>query len=189
VSGHRRRLLAAGLVVLAGAALVAVPLGGWDRVDRAAEADRLRPGTEHEGDEFTTRVDRAELLPVRPGSSLDPEPGVAYLAVHARLENMTDRSTNPRSDLVLVGGAGLDDLTSADSVVLLADPGTLPLLQPGLPADVAYVWEVDPAVVAAGDEVRVTVVDRTASESQLGAGVAWVDPRVGATIDLVVEAP
>ena len=135
-------------------------------------------------DQFATTLDRAAVVSVRPGSSLDPEPGVAYLVVYTRLENRLERTQQPSSDLlVLDAELGLD---RADSVVLAADPGGVAELQPDLPADVAFVWEVEEGVVQPDDLLRVGVVDRTAHDSQLTTGVVWLDPRVGAVADLVV---
>lgn len=175
-------------VGVATAALVAVPLGGWEGVD-AAGAERLEPGEEHVAAQFSTSVQSAAVLPVRPGSTLDPEEGVAYLAVYGRVENMTARTQLAPSDLLVVEGAGPHDLTAADSVTLVADPGGLPELQPGLPADLAFVWEIDEGTVAPGDDLRVIVVDRTASESLIGVGTVWLDPRAGAVVELTAAAP
>ncbi len=158
------------LAVVVAAGLLAVPLGGWDHVDRAAaEAERLEPGEVHAADRFDTAVEGAEVLAVQPGSSLDPEPGVAYLAVYARLENATPLTQQVPTDHLVVTGAG--DLGPAGSVSLVRDldAGSFGL-QPGLPEEVAFVWEVDAAAVAPGDDLVVQVVDRTETESQVSAG-------------------
>lgn len=173
------------VAALVAAALLAVPLGGWEHVDRAdARTEQLRPGETHEGERFATAVERAEVLPVRPGSSLDPEPGVAYLAVHARLENATEQTQTPPYDHLVVAGA---DLGSADSVVLVRDPAGSAALQPGLAEEVAFVWQLEEGDVAPGEVVRVQVVDRDETESLVGAGTVWLFPHVGAALDLTVE--
>lgn len=175
------------LAVVIAAGLLAVPLGGWDRVDRAAaEAERLAPGEVHAADRFDTAVEGAEVLDVQPGSSFDPEPGVAYLAVYARLENATSLTQPVPSDHLVVTGAG--ELGPAESVSLLRDldAGSFGL-QPGLPEQVAFVWEVDAAAVAPGDELVVRVVDRTETESQVSAGDVWLFPRVGAVVEVTAS--
>lgn len=175
-------LVVVALLVLAG--LLAVPLGGWERVDRtASEAERLAPGDVHEAERFDTAVQGAEVLDVRPGSSLDPEPGVAYLAVSARLENATERTQPVPSDLLVVSGAG--DLESADSVTLARDPdASFPSLQPGLPDEVVFVWEVEAGSVVPGAPLEVRVVDTTRTESLVSAGDVWLFPRVGAVVEV-----
>lgn len=169
------------------AALVAWPLGGWDTVERdAAQAERIAPGERHDAEQFATRIDRAEVLDVRPGSSLDPEPGVAYLAVYGTFENRTDQTYAAASDLLSVR-VGDRTLERADSQVLVADGSSSTQLQPGLPTEVAYVWEVDASAVAPGDGLQVSVIDRTSEESLITSGTTWLFPRVGAVVDLVAS--
>lgn len=177
---------ARALVALVVVGALAVPLGGWDTVERGAgEVQVLEPGERHSADQYATRIDRAEVVDVRPGSSLDPEPGVAYLAVYGRVENRTDATVTPSTSLLSVrpGGRALDDV---GSILLVADGSSTPDLQPGLEAEVVFVWEIEEGEVVAGDDLEVAVVDRTEIESYLTAGTTWIDPRVGAVVDLVV---
>jgi hypothetical protein len=182
-----RRVAVAAVVALGLLVLVGWPLGAWDGVDReAARADLLAPGERHVGERYASRVDSAQVLAQRPGLSLDPEPGVAYLVVHGTLEARTD-ATDAVDRTTWVVSAGDLELTSADTVVLAVDESSVLQLQPRLETEVAWVWEIDEGDVVAGDPVRVSVVDRTAEESNLGRGTLWRLPRVGAVVDLVVS--
>jgi len=177
------------VAVLTVAAVVAIPVGGWQHVDRAdAAAEHLEPGERHVADQFATTLDRAAVTRVAPGSSLDPEPGVSYLVVYGRMDNRTDRTQSPRTDMFVLDSdqADLADLDRVDAVKLVADPGSFVYLQPGLPADVAIVWEIEKGLLDPGDELRIGIVDRTSAESQVGGGTVWLDPRIGAVVDLVV---
>jgi hypothetical protein len=139
-------------------------------------------------EQFATTLDRAAVVRVQPGSSLDPEPGVAYLVVFARLENRTDQTQLPRSDSLVLDSdrADLVSLDRVDTVQLVADPGAYAYLQPGLPTDVVFVWEIEKGLVEPGDQLRVGLVDRTSAESKVGAGTVWLQPRIGAAVDLAV---
>lgn len=169
------------------AVLVAWPFGAWDRVDReVARAEVLAPGEQHVGERYASRVVAAEVRARRPGLSLDPEPGVAYLVVRGSLEVRTDVTDSVDTGAWVVSAGDLE-LASADAVVLAADDTTALTLQPGLETEVLWVWEVEDADLGPGDPVRVSVVDRTEDASRLGRGTLWLDPRVGAVVDLVVS--
>lgn len=175
-------LAVVALLVVAG--LVAVPLGGWDHVDRtAAGADRLAPGAEHRAEQFHTAVEGAELLPALPWSVLEPEPGNVYLVVRARLENATERTQSVPGTHLLLRGIGDVGVASRS---LERDPGGDPQLQPGLPDEVLFVWEVPADAVTPGDRLEVLVVDTTRARSQVSDGDIWLHPRVGATWEVRV---
>ncbi|WBU38350.1 hypothetical protein [Homoserinibacter sp. YIM 151385] len=179
------RILA--LVVLA--ALAAWPLGGWDTVARGErQAPVLEPGEVHESAQFASSVERVELSRLRPGTTLEADSGRAYLAVVVRLENRLEQTQPGRSDLLRLSGVPLEEPARPGSLVLLDDPGAFPELQPGIPARLAYVWEIAEGDAAAGDEVEVAIIDRDRARSQVGAGEIWLNPRVGARVPLEIEA-
>ncbi|QIG42345.1 hypothetical protein G5V58_05795 [Nocardioides anomalus] len=175
----------AALVVVV-ALLLAVPLGGWDHVDRAdASAQRLAPGQRHVSDPFATSVLSAEVTDRDPASSFDPEPGTRFLVVRARVDNRTDRTRDATGDLLVPAGV---DLGPASTVTVARDPQSRSAaVQPGLPAEVLFAWELEGDTVAPGDTLRVQVVDWTEIESRVASGLVPTDYRVGAVVEVPVS--
>jgi hypothetical protein len=60
-----------------------------------------------------------------------------------------------------VGVAGLDADTPPLSVAVLDDGTEWPELQPGVPVELAYIWQVDDDDLTGGDEVPVDIYDKT----------------------------
>jgi hypothetical protein len=175
----------AALVVLV-ALLLAVPLGGWDHVDRAdAAVQQLAPGEQHVSEPFATTVLSAEVADRDPASSFDPEPGTRFLVVRARVDNRTDETRDAPGDLLVPDGV---DLGPAGTVTLARDAGSRSsAVQPGLPDELLFVWELDDDAVQPGDTLRLRVVDWTEVESQLRTGLVPIDYRVGAVVEVPVS--
>jgi hypothetical protein len=175
----------AALAVVA-ALLLAVPLGGWDHVDRAdAAVQRLAPGQVHRSEPFATTVLAAQVSDRDPASSFDPEPGTRFLVVRARIDNRTDETRDAPGNLLVPAGL---DLGPAGKVRLVRDPGsTSSAVQPGLPDEFLFVWELEDDAVQAGDTLRLQVVDWTEIESQIRTGLVPTDYRVGAVVEVPVS--
>lgn len=170
---------------------VSAIFGGLDDAPVQAAAV-IQPGDAHVGSELTVTVDQALLIDAFPEQYLMPEAGNRLLVVRAVVENTT---TEPRrlspveTDSVGVDGVpGLPKAAVPLRILVIDDGSDLVVVQPGVPVELAYVWEIDGAELAAGDTITVTLLDRVyISEGRLTHGGLYDDPVVAATLDLVLD--
>jgi hypothetical protein len=168
------------LVVLAASAA----FGGLD--DAPAEAlPALGPGDPVTGAQLRIAVERARLLDALPEAGLTPDDGNRLLIVVATVEDVWD---GPVPTLPGIGAAdnlrplgipGIDGDADPDAVLLLADGTMSPELQPHVPMELAFVWEVPAASVRAdpGAELAVEVYDKTyRAEGFVTYGERFEDP-------------
>jgi hypothetical protein len=176
----------------AGAALVAWPLGGWDTVElESTRIPQFAPGELVPGQQFSVRVESAELTDAHPDGFSDVPSGWTLLILELEVTNetgATEFSTylgDAYSGIVTVDDGVVGwGTTSEDSdgrevsgSPFLAIDGTyLPDLQPELPSRVQLVFEVPEDTWAAEQQIVVGVVDRRPYESVLGVGTSYGFP-------------
>lgn len=172
-----------GLGIILG---VSALFGGLDDADLSArQPPVVAAGEEIVRDEFTTTVHSARLTDVTPGYSFEPEEGFTYLVVEATVTNNGLVTTISFSDLLAI-----DSLEEpvATRIVRLIDNSTLPQANPGVPTEIAFVWEVPEDAVAPGDTVRLTVNAKTFTrDGDVTFGSYWSDPQPSAYVELEVD--
>lgn len=170
---------------------VSAVFGGLDDAPVQA-APVIAPGDTRVGSELTVTVDRAQLIDALPEQYLVPEEGDRLLVVRATVENTTTapiRLSIVEADSIRV--TGVTGLTPADpptDILVIDDGSDRVVVQPGVPVEVAFIWEVAGGTVAAGDSIQVQLLDRVLiSEGELTYGGLYGDPVVGATLKLVLD--
>lgn len=148
------------LIALAAVVGLIAVLGGFDEAPVEALPE-LELGQQFDGNEVTTTVTGTRLSDTAPFTGYDADDGEEYLIVEATVENVT---TLPNlfadaSLRVLVSGV-LSANTRPDSVVDLSTGEYSPVLNPGLPAELAYVWPIERGAIADGDELIVGILER-----------------------------
>ena len=179
------------LVVLAASAA----FGGLD--DAPVEAlPTLGAGDAVTGAQLRIAVERARLIDALPEAGLEPEDGRRLLAVIATVEDVWDgpvpttAGTGAADNLRPVGIAGVDEDTDPVAVLLLADGTSRPELQPHVPMELAFVWEVDGDDVQAeaGADLPVDVYDKTyRAEGFVTYGERFEEPFVQARATVPFE--
>jgi len=145
--------------VIAAVALV-IALGGFSDVPES-KLPVVQLGDSVDGGEVRASVDRIYLSPTRPMSDLDAELGIQYLVVEATLENTTNRPNIFQYDVVRVALDGvIEPTTQTDALIELRSGQQVSFLQSGLAAEVAYIWQIDSADAAPGDEIFAGIFDR-----------------------------
>ena len=150
------------IVLGAIAALVGVIalIGGFNDVP-VEEVPVTKMNVRHDGTEVSTTVNRVYLTSINPATNLEAEAGTQYLAVEATLENTTKRPNIWQRDTirVLLDGA-IEPTVTAESNVEFPSNRQISFLQAGLPTDVVYLWAIDSADAAAGDDIIIGIFDR-----------------------------
>lgn len=152
----------------------------------------LAAGESHAGSELTVTVENALLIDALPEQYLSPTTGNRLLVVRATVENTT---TEPRRlSPVEVDSIGVDGVpgvphTEPPLRILVIDDGSDEVVvQPGVPVELAYVWEIGAAALSAGDTVTVDLLDRVyISEGRLTHGGLYADPVVAATVSVLLD--
>ncbi|WP_109209022.1 MULTISPECIES: hypothetical protein [Microbacterium] len=176
--------------IATGLFLVATAAFGGLATAAPAELARLEPGEEHLTSQRSLTVQRAVLIDELPGTGLILEDGQRVLAVVVEAVNEWDQP------LLSTGAGGvaasfwieeLDD--DAQSSVARIDDATIgPVLQPGVPAELVYVWAVDADAYSAGDQLTVTLADLSLyTGSFVTQGQWWDDPSPAARMTLALE--
>lgn len=175
---------AAGLAIVSTAAF-----GGLSDAP-VAELPRIEVGETHHGAQLDITPDRAILVDALPEQYFEPEPGNRLLIVTA---TVLDTWNTPATTLNNVGaGDNLRALGVVDDaplgVVLLVDGTTTPELQPGVPAQLGWVWEVRSNAFAAGDSVRVDIYDKVyRADGFVTAGERFQEPFLAAFTELEID--
>ncbi|MCU1447745.1 hypothetical protein [Cryobacterium sp.] len=152
-------------------------------------APLIKPGDTYVGTELTVTVSQALLIDAFPEQNLTPEEGNRLLVVRAVVENTTTaplRLSPVEADSILVVSvSGLVAVDPPTNILVIDDGSDEVVVQPGVPVEVAYVWEVDEGAVAKGERIEVQLLDRVLiSEGRLTYGGVYDDPVVGVTIKL-----
>ncbi|PRY68571.1 hypothetical protein B0I08_104274 [Glaciihabitans tibetensis] len=154
----------------------------------------LKPGDSFAGSELKISVVGAVLIDAFPAQSIEPAEGNRLLVVRAVVENLWDK---PVPTLNGVGAAdnlrpvdvdGLDADEKPLTVAIVSDGTISPALQPGVPVELAFIWEVSAGALSDEARLRVNIFDKVYSR---GGGVAYgerfIDPFVAAYTELAVN--
>lgn len=152
----------------------------------------MEPGDTYEGTELTITVSQALLIDAFPEQNLTPDEGNRLLVVRAVVENTTTaplRLSPVEADSIrVVGVSGLVAADPPTNILVIDDGSDEVVVQPGVPVEVAYIWEVDEDAVAQGDGIEVQLLDRVLiSEGRLTYGGVYDDPVVSATVELDLD--
>lgn len=176
-----------GLFLVASAAF-----GGLDAAG-APPVPEVAAGQSYTGEQLRITVDRATLIDAFPEQSIVPDEGNRLLVVIATVEDvwnepaLTISGQGAADNLRPVGVEGLDATSEPFSVAVIDDGSQYPELQPGVPIELAFIWQVEAGAITDGDEVRVDIYDKTyRAEGFLTYGDRFIDPVVAAytTVEL-----
>ena len=186
-------LIVAGGLVVAG--LVAIPLGGWDEVELQSAVVPEQPiGQPYAGHRVSTAIDDVYLVDEHPDGYTEREPGTTFLIVMATMENLTAEPQRPLGTkgfyaFTIPGFLEVDtDLPLSDySTQLARDDSSGPVLSPGVPDTVQFIFTIDDGLFADGDELRIGLTDATPEEADLFSGTRWARPHVAVEVPVVVR--
>ena len=151
----------------------------------------IEAGASHIGTELTIVVNGALLIDAFPEQSIVPEEGNRLLVVRATVENTT---SEPRrlglaetDSLGIADVPGLADAVPPERILVIDDGSDRVVVQPGVPVELAYMWEVSGDDVKEGEPITVNLLDRDfISEGRLTYGGLYGDPIVSATLELAL---
>ena len=154
----------------------------------------IEAGDSHAGTELTIVVNGALLIDAFPEQSIVPDEGNRLLVVRATVENTTaeprrlaDGSTADTDSIGIAGIPGLEDGEPPERILVIDDGSDRAVVQPGVPVELAYLWEVAGDAVGEGDPVTVNLMDRDfISEGRLTYGGLYGAPLVSATLELAL---
>jgi hypothetical protein len=174
-----------GLFLAASAAF-----GGLEEAD-APPLPQLDVGEAFTGAQLRIAIEDAVLIDAFPEALIIPAEGKRLLVVRATVENVWDRpvpATNGIGAADNVRPRGIKDLEDSPLTVAVISDGTkMPELQPGVPVELAFVWEVTPSAVGEDDVIRIDVLDKTyAAGGYVTYGERFQDPFVAAYAELPV---
>ncbi|ALJ18911.1 hypothetical protein [Microbacterium sp. No. 7] len=140
----------------------------------------LSAGETHANDQFSTTVVRALLIDHLSPAGVFADDGKRALVLIVDVENVWDA---PQRTIGVLGGfsdtlriAELGDQKPAGAA-RMDDQTRDPELQPGLPAQLAFAWQVDADAFAEGDEITIVLHDQTMHTGVLFVeGRSWGDP-------------
>lgn len=186
-------IVAGGALVAGG--LVAIPLGGWDTVQLQSAIVPEQPvGEPYAGHRVSTAIDDVYLTDVHPNGYDEPEPGDSYLVVIATMENLRDEPQIPLGSgrfyaFTVPGVLDLGELIpSGDyNVRLVRDDSTGPVLNPGVPDTVMFIFRVSSDLFTDGEEVRIGLTDATPESADLYDGIRWRRPHVAVEVPIVIR--
>ena len=153
----------------------------------------VQPEDSYTGTQLEISIVGAVLIDAFPDQGIEPDPGNRLLVVRAVVENVWDapvaqRSGIGASDNVRVEGVdGVDDSAAPFSLAIVSDGAQEFDLQPGVPEELAYIWQVPAGSLADGDVVHVNMLDKVyAAGGQVAYGERFDDPFVAAFTDIAV---
>jgi hypothetical protein len=199
---RRRRLVTRRWLVGVSAAVVTATTagtgvaGGFDRV--AAEGPpQIAVDEISHGQPWNVRVTRAILFD---GADLEPvvyldEESNHWLLVAADVEITTPDSRTDIHDVLfptgidgIAGDSGgvLPEAPPLPLMVLVRDDSNVAALHPGLPEQVAFLWERSSDAPPPA-EIEVQIIAKTLRENFFDESLEWLDPAVKATVTVPLE--
>ena len=152
---------------------------------------RLEPGETYEGAQLAITVDRAVLIDAFPEQFIVPEEGNRLLVIVAVVENVFDKPVTSTAgfglsdNLRLVGVDGLEADAAPSEISILSDSTSMPVLQPNVPVEVGFMWEVDDDALSDGEAVTIDIIDKTyVSTGAITYGERFESPFVAATTQI-----
>jgi hypothetical protein len=156
----------------------------------------LEVGAVSEGTRVNLTVERAIVIDGFPDINLEPEPGFRYLVVIATAENVWHTpvaqvrsyfGTPQPATVVSPRIEGLDG-TAPEEILVFSDATDAGDLQPGVPVQLAYLWQVPTGTIADGDTVGVDLWDEAyLGDARISFGDLFDDPAIIGTMDVPVD--
>jgi hypothetical protein len=158
----------------------------------------IEPGSTFAGTQLDIAVSAAVLIDAFPEQGIEPTPGNRLLVVRAIVENVWDFPVSTMggvgaADNLRVVGAngvtadGLSEDTPPFAVAIVSDGSQQTELQPGVPVELAYIWQVPSNALADAAQVRVAILDKVYhSGGQVAYGENFADPFVAAYTEVAV---
>jgi hypothetical protein len=145
----------------------------------------VEPGEEFVGPELATIVHSAEFSDTAPGR-FEPDEGYTYLVVRATVTNLWTVSSITFNDVLQTPWLG-EDLAEAERVVF--PDGTLDTqVNPQVPLDVIFMWDVPLELVPEDGIVPVTIMSKSfTKDGDVTYGSYWSDPQPAAIVTLEAE--
>ena len=140
-------------------------LGGLDDVP-TVPIPEFEVGEPYAAVQLTVTPERVALIDGFPEQGVMPADGNRLLVVIATVENTWSepvRITTGQGEADSLLPVGVDlagDCTAPTSIIVFDDGTQVATVQPNVPVQLAYIWEVPAGSLTGGDEVRVDVLDR-----------------------------
>jgi hypothetical protein len=186
--------------ILAGVAallLAASALFGGLNDAPAEPIPELALGDVHHGSRIDLEVSRASLIDGFPDLFLEPAEGNRFLVIVGTATNV---STVPVRQTITNGGAplpatvispaGIDGIenTAPSSILVFSDATVATDLQPGVPVELAYLWEVPADALHDGDSLVLDFWDEEYDgEARIYFGARYRDPERDGTMTVAVQ--
>jgi hypothetical protein len=163
--------------------------GGLEDAD-TPPTPQLDVGESFTGTQLRIAVEGAVLIDAFPEAFITPQPGNRLLVIRATVENVWDK---PVATISRIGAAdnvrprGIDGMEDEPlTVAVISDGSPYPELQPAVPVELAFIWEVPDGAISQSDVVRIDLLDKTyVAGGFVTYGERFQDPFVAAS----VEAP
>jgi hypothetical protein len=163
--------------------------GGLEKAD-TPPIPQLDVGESFTGAQLRIAVEGAVLIDAFPEAFITPQPGNRLLVIRATVENVWDK---PVATISRIGAAdnvrprGIDGMEDEPlTVAVISDGSPYPELQPAVPVELAFIWEVPNGAISQSDVLRIDVLDKTyIAGGFVTYGERFQDPFVAAS----VEAP
>jgi hypothetical protein len=153
----------------------------------------VQPEDSFSGAQLRISVVGAVLIDAFPEQGIEPTPGNRLLVVRAIVENVWDAPVEQRggigaSDNVRVEGVdGVDDSAAPYALAIVSDGAQEFDLQPGIPEELAYIWQVPDDALADGELLHVNMLDKVFAAGGLVAyGERFDDPFVAAYTEIAI---
>lgn len=172
--------VSAVVAVLAAVGIVAIPLGGWDTVERQAHiVPELALGDEYVGRHYAVRITEAWVGDVLPDEFEEPGEGQTFVVVRAVLRNQWHEPDTFGDDALTFDALHAPSTTRTHGTLRVYSDGRhMTLMPPGVDVEVLVRWEVGADTVAVGEPLMIGVIDGRPEPAILYSGTAWRDEEV-----------
>jgi hypothetical protein len=182
-----RWFVTAGLALFLAASAA---FGGLEEAD-TPPVPQLDVGEAFTGAQLRIAVEDAVLIDAFPEAFITPETGNRLLVIRATVENVWDKPVSTISEIGAADNIRPRGITDMDdkplTVAVISDGSPYPSLQPAIPIELAFIWEVPDGAVSQSDVLRVDVLDKTyAAGGFVTYGERFQDPVVAAYVETPV---
>jgi hypothetical protein len=157
---------------------------------------QLDVGDTSNGTRVDLSVERAIVIDGFPDINLEPEPGFRYLVIIATAENVWPTPVpqvrsfvgSPQPATVLSPRIEGLEGTAPEEILVFSDATDADELQPGVPVQLAYLWQVPADELAEGDIVGLDLWDEAyLGDARISFGELFDDPAIIGTMDVDVD--
>jgi hypothetical protein len=164
--------------------------GGLEEAD-TPPVPQLGMGEAYTGAQLRIAVEDAVLIDAFPEAFITPEPGNRLLVIRATVENVWDKPVPTFSSIGAADNIRPRDVRDMEdeplTVAVISDGSPYPELQPDVPVELAFIWEIPQGSVSQSDVLRVDILDKTYAPGGLVTyGERFQDPFVAAYVEASV---